>query len=133
MEVLGTAPSYSMVKIVRLDDAFSEIFELEAISRVGGCESLQQKDKIRKKIKGERKDVSSFLLKQKKKISVHPQGGVANGKTRDSPRRRDPCLKIRDRDLKVLTKSEPETLYEVNRARDFILRKSEHFLFLWQQ
>ena len=38
--------------------------------------------------------------------------GVANGKIRDSPRRRDPCLKIRDRDLKVLRKSEPETLYE---------------------
>ena len=51
--------------------------------------------------------------------------GVANGKIRDSPRRRDPCLKIRDRDLKVLTKSEPETLTEENRARDFILRKSE--------
>ena len=134
MEVLGTAPSYSMVKIVGLDDAFSEIFELEAISRVGGCESLQQKDKIRKKIKGERKDVSPFLsLSKKKMISVHPQGGVANGKTLDSPRRRDPCLKIQDRDLKVLTKSEPETLNEVNRARDFILRKSEHFLFLWQQ
>ena len=65
MEVLGTAPSYSMVKIVRLDDAFSEIFELEAISQVGGCESLQQKDKIRKKIKGARKDVSPFLLKKK--------------------------------------------------------------------
>ena len=37
----------------------------------------------------------------------------------------NPCLKIRDRDLKVLTKSERETLYEENRARDFILRKSE--------
>ena len=51
--------------------------------------------------------------------------GVANGKIRDSPRRRDPCLKIRDRDLKVLTKSDPETLYLENRTRDFILRKSE--------
>ena len=67
-----------------------------------------KKIRLEKKIKGERKDVSPFLLK-KKMISVHPQGGVANGKTRDSPRRRDPCLKIRDRDLKVLTKSEPET------------------------
>ena len=37
--------------------------------------------------------------------------GVVNGRIRDSPRRRDPCLKIRDRDLKALTKSEPETLY----------------------
>ena len=48
--------------------------------------------------------------------------GVANGKIRDSPRRRDPCLKIRARDLNALTKSEPETLYQENRARDFILR-----------
>ena len=30
-----TAPSYSKVKIVRLDDAFSEMFELEA-SPIGG-------------------------------------------------------------------------------------------------
>ena len=45
--------------------------------------------------------------------------GVANGKIRD------PCLKIRDRDLQALTKSEPKTLYQENRARDFILRKSE--------
>ncbi len=36
--------------------------------------------------------------------------GVANGKIRDSPRRRDPCFKIRDRDLNDLRKSEPETL-----------------------
>ena len=42
-----------------------------------------------------------------------------------SETRRDPCLKIRDRDLKALTKSDPETLYQENRARDFILRKSE--------
>ena len=41
---------------------------------------------------------------------------VANGKIRDSPRRRDPCLKIRDRDLKALTESDPETLYQENRA-----------------
>ena len=40
--------------------------------------------------------------------------GVANGKIRDSPRCRDPHLKIRDRDLKALTKSEPETLYQEN-------------------
>ena len=36
--------------------------------------------------------------------------GVTNGKIRDSPRRRDSCLKIRDRDLGLLTTSEPETL-----------------------
>ena len=51
--------------------------------------------------------------------------GVANGKIQDSPRRRDPCLKIRVRDLKALTKSEPKTLYQENRARDFSLRKTE--------
>ena len=50
--------------------------------------------------------------------------GVANGKIRDSPRRRDPYLKIRDQDLKALTKSEPKSLCQENRARDFILRKS---------
>ena len=50
--------------------------------------------------------------------------GVANGKIRDPPKRRDPCLKIRDRDLKVLKNSEPETLYKENLARDFILRRS---------
>ena len=42
-----------------------------------------------------------------------------------SETRRDPCLKIQDRDLKALTKSETETLYQENRARDFILQKSE--------
>ena len=35
---------------------------------------------------------------------------MANGKIRDSPRRRDPCLKIWDRDLKVLTKSELDSV-----------------------
>ena len=84
MEILATAPSYSMVKIVRLDDAFSEIFELEAISRVGGCESLQQKDKIRRKIKGERKnfkkiqkakDISPFLLKKNDFCASTGRGG----------------------------------------------------------
>ena len=59
------------------------------------------------------------------KNTYSPHLGVANGKIRDSPRRRDPCLKIREQDLKALTKSEPETLYQENRARDFILRKSE--------
>ena len=44
---------------------------------------------------------------------------MANGKIRD------PCLKLRERDLNVLTKSYLEALYEENRARDFILRKSE--------
>ena len=43
----------------------------------------------------------------------------------ETPRHCDPCLKIRDRDLKVLTKFEPETQYEEDRARKFILRKSE--------
>ena len=47
----------------------------------------------------------------------HITKGVANGKIRDSPRRRDPCLKIRDRDLKALTKSEPETSFCENLSR----------------
>jgi len=44
--------------------------------------------------------------------------GVANGKIRDLPRRRDRCLKIRDRDLHDFGKSEPETQCRENRARD---------------
>ena len=44
---------YSMVKIARLDDAFSEFFELEA-SPVE-VQSLQQKDKKRRKRKGDKK------------------------------------------------------------------------------
>ena len=43
---------------------------------------------------------------------------MANGKIRDLPRRRDRCLKIRDRDLHDFRKSEPETLCRENRARD---------------
>ena len=38
-----------------------------------------------------------------------PQIGVANGKIRALPRRRDPSLKIRARDLNLFVKSEPET------------------------
>ena len=51
--------------------------------------------------------------------------GVTNGKIRDSPRRRECCSKIWDRNLKVLTKSEPKSPYEENRTRDFILQKSK--------
>ena len=43
------------------------------------------------------------MKKLKKKI------GVANGKIRALPRRRDPSLKIRARDLNLFVKSEPET------------------------
>ena len=43
----ATTLGYSVVKIGRLDDAFSEIFELEADPVEG--ESLQQKDKRRKR------------------------------------------------------------------------------------
>ena len=39
----------------------------------------------------------------------HPTEGVANGKIRALPRRRDPSLKIRARDLNLFAKSEPET------------------------
>ena len=48
----ATTRGYSVVKIARLDDAFSEIFELEA-SPVEG-QSLQQKDKKRRNRKGEK-------------------------------------------------------------------------------
>ena len=58
------------------------------------------------------------------------QGGVAkrrgcewlNPRLAERPR---PLFENRDRDSKVSTKSEPETLYEENRARDFIMRNSE--------
>ena len=46
----ATALRYSMVKIARLDDAFSEMFELEA-SPVED-RSLQREDKNRRKRKG---------------------------------------------------------------------------------
>ena len=36
----------------------------------------------------------------------------------ETPRRRDRCLKIRDRDLNDFEKSEPETQCRENRARD---------------
>jgi len=49
----ATTRGYSMVKIARLDDAFSEFFELEA-SPVDS-QSLQQKGKKRRKRKGEKK------------------------------------------------------------------------------
>jgi len=39
---------------------------------------------------------------------------VVNGKIRDLPRRRDRCLKIRDRDLNDFGKSELETLIMQN-------------------
>ena len=48
-----TALSYSMVRIACIDDAFLEIFELEA-SPVES-QSLQQKDRKRRKRKGKRK------------------------------------------------------------------------------
>ena len=44
--------SYAMVKLACLDDTFSEIFEMEA-SPVEG-QLLQQKDKKRRKRKGEK-------------------------------------------------------------------------------
>ena len=47
-----TTLSYSVVKIACLDDAFSEIFEMEANPVEG--QSLQQKDKKRRKGKGEK-------------------------------------------------------------------------------
>ena len=49
----ATTGGYSMVKFARLDDAFSEFFELE-VSPVEG-QSVQQKDKKRRKWKGAKK------------------------------------------------------------------------------
>ena len=45
----ATTGGYSMVKFARLDDAFSEFFELEV------CPVVQQKDKKRRKWKGAKK------------------------------------------------------------------------------
>ena len=53
----ATTAGYSMVKIACLDDAFSEFFVLEA-SPVE-CQSLQQKDKEKKR-KGEKKKSNSL-------------------------------------------------------------------------
>ena len=52
----ATTLSYSIVKIARLDDAFSEIFKLEASPGEG--QSLQQKDKRRKR-KGQKKNLKN--------------------------------------------------------------------------
>ena len=48
------------------------------------------------------------IFREKSTFSIISSGGVANGKIRALPRRRDPSLKIRARDL-ALQKSEPET------------------------
>ena len=48
----ATTRGYSMAKNARLDDAFSEVFKLEA-SPVEG-QSLQQKDKKRRNRKGQK-------------------------------------------------------------------------------
>ena len=69
-KLFATTYGYSMVKFARLDDAFSEFFELEA-SPVEG-QSLQQKDKkgeqgkAQKKIKKHEKpkDVGYFLVQK---------------------------------------------------------------------
>ena len=64
----ATTPGYSMLKIVCLDDAFLEVFQPQA-SPVEG-QSLQQKEKKRRKRKGEKKipkiekpkDIGHFLV-----------------------------------------------------------------------
>ena len=73
----ATTLSYSMVKIACLDDAFSEILELGA-SPVKG-QSLPQKDKKRRKRKGEKKikktekpkDVDLSFSRQKTSLILH--------------------------------------------------------------
>ena len=66
----ATTPGCSMLKITRLDDAFSEVFKPQA-SPVEG-QSLQQKQEKRRKMKGEKKipklekpkDVGHFLAQK---------------------------------------------------------------------
>ena len=74
----ATTPGCPMLKITRLDDAFSEVFCPQA-SPVEG-QSLQQKQEKRRKRKGEKKfpkiekpkDVGHFLAqKLKNLISAH--------------------------------------------------------------
>ena len=57
----ATTRGYSMVKIARLNDAFSEVFILEA--GPGEGQSLQQKQKKRRKRKGQDKFKKSKSLK----------------------------------------------------------------------
>ena len=71
-----------MVKVVRLDDTFLEVF-LPQASPVEG-QSLQQKEKKRRKRKGEKtiskiekpKDIGHFLL-QKLFISAHARARMS--------------------------------------------------------
>jgi len=57
----ATTLCYSMVKIASLNDAFSEIFELEANPVEG--QSLQQRGKKRRKRKGEKRFLKTLSLK----------------------------------------------------------------------
>ena len=81
----ATTPGYSMVKIAHLNDAFLKVFQLEA-SPVEG-QSLQQKEKKRRKRKVEKKnrkpkDIGHFLVQIlvnfliKILISAHPSQNV---------------------------------------------------------
>ena len=54
----STTRGYSVLKIARLNDAFSEFFELEA-SPVEG-QGLQQKEKKRGKRKGKKKNFKNW-------------------------------------------------------------------------
>ena len=56
----ATTPSCSMAKIGRVDDSFLEVFEPQA-SPVEG-QSLQQKEKKRRKRKGEKIEKRKFLF-----------------------------------------------------------------------
>ena len=66
----ATTPGCSMLKIARVNDAFSEVFQLQA-SPVEG-QSLQQKQEKRRKRKGKKKiqklkkpkDVGVFLVQK---------------------------------------------------------------------
>ena len=80
----ATTHGYSRVKIARLDDAFSDFFELEASPLVG--QQLQQKDKKRRRRKGEKifkkthkkpEDIRHFLIHLKILISAHAQAKMS--------------------------------------------------------
>ena len=63
----GTSLGYSLVKIVRLDDALLEFFKLEA-SPVED-KSLQQKDKKRRKRKSEKNEKNKTKPQRRRSLS----------------------------------------------------------------
>ena len=71
-------------------------------------------------IKQERK-LENVVLPVVRKMPSFTELGVWNCKIRDSPRRGDPCFKMRARDFSRFVKSEPETVSSENTS----LRRTE--------